>query len=150
MGVHGGQHVLFDFAGALELARRLWGLADSVDSSKVTRNTAAGTALQHWEGKFADDFMTSMTAEWTSAVNLGAAMRGDALRLAALWAQAMLEEAKVRYADHVTLKKKQRDLLTQIGDALFGSHEDYGPEPGAFATPQPPTFDATGTLPVYD
>jgi hypothetical protein len=150
MSPHGGEHVVFDFAGALELARRLWGLADTVDSSRVTRNTAAGTALRQWEGRFANDFRTSMTAEWNTAINLTAAMRGDAQRLATLWTLAMLEEAKVRYADHVTRKRNERSLLTQIHDVFLGSDEDYGPEPGPFATPQPPAFEATGTLPEYD
>lgn len=150
MDVHGGEHVVFDFPGALELARRLWSLADGVDDSRVKRDAAAGVALRHWVGRYANDFRTSMTAEWTTEVNLAAAMRGDAQLLAALWAQAMLEEAKVRYADHVTTRKHKRSLLTQFHDAVFGSDENYGPEPGPFATPQPPAFDATGQLPVYD
>jgi hypothetical protein len=150
MDPHGGEHVVFDFVGALELARRLWSLADGVDSSNTKRNTAAGVALRDWEGRFANDFRNSMTAEWNSAVNLAAAMRGDAQRLATLWTQAMLEEAKVRYADHVSRKRKERSLITQVHDVIFGSDEDYGPEPGPFAMPQPPAFAATGWLPEYD
>ena len=150
MSPHGGEHVVFDFAGALELARRLWNLADGVDGSRVKRDTAAGVALKHWVGRYATEFRTSMTAEWTTEVNLAAAMRGDAQGLAGLWAQAMLEEAKVRYADHVTDKKNKRSLLSQFHDALFGADEDYGPEPKPFATPQPPSFEVTGQLPVYD
>jgi len=150
MGVHGGQHVVFDFEGALELARRLWNLADGVDIFRGKRDAAATTALRVWQGRYATEFRGSVTAEQGSDTNLSTAMRDDARTLAALWSQAMAEEAKVRYADHVTTEKKHRSLLHRAEDALFGSHEDYGPEPGPFSVPQPPAFTATGSLPVYE
>ncbi|KJE24241.1 hypothetical protein FF36_01316 [Frankia torreyi] len=150
MGVHGGQHVVFDFAGALELARRLWGLADGVDTFRGKRDTAATTALRHWQGRYVTEFRSSVTAEQGSDTHLSTAMRDDARTLAALWSQAMAEEAKVRYADHVTEKKQHRGFFHRIEDAVFGSDDDYGPEPGPFAVPQPPAFTATGSLPVYD
>ncbi|MCK9922696.1 hypothetical protein MXD61_12600 [Frankia sp. AgPm24] len=150
MDVHGGQHVVFDFDGALELARRLWGLADNVDTFRGKRDTAATTALRHWQGRYATDFRNSVTTEQGSDTNLSTAMRGDARTLASLWSQAMTEEAKVRYADHVTEKRRHRSFFHRVEDALLGADDDdYGSAPEPFAVPQPPTFMATGCLPVY-
>ncbi|WP_101831017.1 hypothetical protein [Frankia canadensis] len=141
--------MVFDFDGALEVARQLWGLAENVDTFRGKRDAAATTALRHWQGRYATEFRGSVTAEQGSDTSLSAAMRADARNLATLWSQAMTEEARVRYADHVTEKKQHRSFFHRVEDTILGSHEDYGPEPGPFAVPQPPTFTATGCLPVY-
>jgi hypothetical protein len=91
-----------------------------------------------------------MTAERGNASSLATAMRDDARRLATLWTQAMEEEARVRYADHVTHKKSERSLLGQVHDAIFGSDEDYGPRPGPFFVLSHPSSPRRRASRYYD
>ncbi|WP_239334375.1 hypothetical protein [Frankia sp. CiP3] len=149
MGIHAGQHVVFDFDGALELARQLWRLADDTERQEGVRVTAARTALADWQGGYAVDFAESMNAETTSASTVAAHLRNDARILAQQWVRAMDEEGRVRHAEHVERLKAQRSLWEHVEDFFIGDDHDYGNLPATPLEPQPPLFDPTAVLPHY-
>jgi exonuclease VII large subunit len=149
MRVHAGEHVVFDFHGALELARRLWALGTQLEAAQRARCQAQAIALAHWRGRYAQQFRESAQAETQSAAHLAEALRADARHLARRWSMAMDQEAKVRYAEHVSQVRAARSMLEQVTDHVLGDHTDYGPRPSCSSDPRPPAFTPTAQLPHY-
>lgn len=147
--VKAGRSVVFDFNGALALARSMWALAGHVEDTRNARSQAAATALRQWRGRFADQFRQGAAADQANATNIADALRTDARLLATRWTDAMQQQGNVLYAEHKQRVIAQRSLWEQIGDTIFGDHTNYGPTPKRPAVPQPPNFAPTAALPRY-
>jgi hypothetical protein len=144
-----GRTVAFDFHGSLTLASSMWALANTLDDADGERGRAAAVALQHWRGSFATTFQNDRVTEQRNAAGIAESLRSDARSIAGMWARAMLEESKVRYAAHVVQVQAHRNLLERLAVDVIGDHANYGPAPKAPSVPQPPTFAATAQLPNY-
>jgi hypothetical protein len=134
-------NVVFDYSGALDLARRLWALADEVMHVAGQRQALAGAAKTNFIGVYGDQFSSRMEVEETNLTSVAQGLRDDAMAVAGMWKAAMEEENRRRYAHHVEDVKRHRNLLQSIGDFFTGFH--YPPEPEPVPLPQPPGFAPT-------
>ena len=55
--------VVFDYDGALALARRLWAFADALQGLMTDRETSAGEALVDWTGPHGETFASRVGTE---------------------------------------------------------------------------------------
>lgn len=134
--------VAFDFSDALILARQLWALADQVDALTSTRQALAGETRVGFSGTYAAQFTSRIAEEASNAATLSAHLRADAAECAQGWQEAMEEENRRLYAQHIDQIKRQRSTLQTIWDDVHGFH-GYGREPDPVAQPQPPAFAPT-------
>ncbi|MGH2719317.1 MAG: hypothetical protein ACRDJU_12155 [Actinomycetota bacterium] len=148
MQVKAGHDVVFDFEGALALARRLYALADQLASVGATRQRGAEGASVGFVGSYAQAFSGRLATEAANVSAVAAGLRGDAGTLAAMWKTEMDNENRVRYARHVDALKSARSEVSQIEDWLTGTFH-YPPEPAGVALPQPPAFAPTAELVAY-
>lgn len=140
--------VVFDFDGALALARRLYALADELAQVGAARQRGAESASLGFEGSYAQAFSARMGTEKTNVSAVAAGLRGDAEDLATMWKTEMDNENRVRYARHVDALKAARSEVAQIEDWLTGTFH-YPPEPAGVPVPQPPGFAPTAILVSY-
>jgi phosphoglycolate phosphatase-like HAD superfamily hydrolase len=133
--------VVFDYDGALNLARRLWALADEVTGAARRRGELALVAATNFAGAYGDQFSSRMSVEATNMTNVTQGLRADAMAVAGMWKAAMEEENRRIYARHVDDLKSHRSVLEQIGDFFTGFH--YPSEPDPVPLPQPPGFAPT-------
>lgn len=130
--------VTFDYDGALALARDLWSLADAVDAHRAVREEKAKHAQQDFEGTYATDFGTRMTAESDANRRVAQGLRDDAHAMAKLWKDAMDEQNRRLYGRHCDRMHEERSGWARIGDVFTGF--EYPPEPEGVPQPQPPGF----------
>lgn len=139
---HGiAEDVQFDFEGSLQLARKLWEFAGEFDNALGDRLELGNVALADWLGAFGIQFAGRMTDEQQTRNSLVTALRGNATAWADAWRDATNDQARREYARRVDQMKSDRNLLSQIGDALTGF--DYPPEPIPVTSPTPPGFYPT-------
>ena len=149
----GSNDVRFDFDGSLEVARKLWSLADGIEESAKRRYIAAGTALLQWQGPFTDLFRERV-AEELRVLNLSTTeLRDGARHWATAWKQAMDENNRRRRARHVKAYADQMSSERSAGERFvdFLSGGDDSDELAAartpaarqVATPVPPAFAPT-------
>ena len=146
-----GGRVRFDFDGSLELARKLWSIADDLVDEDNGRRTEAETALAKWEGPYGTEFSGRRADEHTSRVNVIAGLRADARSWASAWAVALDQQNKNNRAQAVIDEREDRSLLEKGWDSTFGSDDsddqvDQVPE---VPVPQPPAFTPTATETTY-
>ena len=98
MGRHAASDVVFDFDGALVVARRLWALADSLETVMAGRETLAVEALTTWRGSHATSFATRMGTERTDIDTAAGWLRVGAQEWAAAWKDAMDEQNRILHA----------------------------------------------------
>jgi hypothetical protein len=55
--------VVFDYDGALSMARRLWALADALETLMSERETSAEVALTDWQGAYGESFAGRISVE---------------------------------------------------------------------------------------
>lgn len=148
MGRSAASDVRFDFGGSLDLARRLWGLADSLDTLANDRALRAREALVGWEGRFGIEFGERVTVDVTDLQRVALDLRGAAQGWAASWATAMNEQNRRRFAREVTRIEGDRSLVDNVV-GFFAGHDDLPPEPREVSVPQAPSFAATGSFVHY-
>ena len=144
MSLRSLDRVRFDFFGALKLARELWQLADSIESSRRQRDSHAATALRAWAGPLRNTFLESATTESQNSATVVGLLREEANAWARLWASAMDEQNRRNRAAKERTISAERSVGEQFID-LFkgddsGSHLASAP---VAAIPQPPGFVAT-------
>lgn len=135
--------VVFPFGEALPAAAALWHLASTITTAETTRQGAAKTALDGWQGVFANNFVASMDNSAQSANDVIGALQQAARDLASAWTQANYQQQTYIYFAMVQYKKNQESTLDQIGNWLFGDHTNYGHAPAPPDTPASPSFAAT-------
>jgi len=125
--------VRFDYDGSLDLARRLWRLADTLDTIGAQRRQSAVEAVVQWRGRFGVEFIGRVDAELGELGRHAHDLRGAAVGWAHAWANAI---------------NLQNRRLDQIGGFLFGQ-DDIPPDPNPRAVPGAPHFHATGGFARY-
>ncbi|MGQ0823503.1 MAG: hypothetical protein ACT4OX_00495 [Actinomycetota bacterium] len=145
--IQAADDVVFDYEGALALARNLWQLADHTDALRLRRQTQADATLVSWVGTHAVEFERRVTNEQSELTHVAECLRADAQAWALQWKRAMDTQNKVIYARHVDDKKASRSLISKVGD-LFGG-PDYPPEPAPVPVPQPPLYVSCAQLVRY-
>lgn len=114
-----GSMPLFDYEGALELARKFEEVADAIDTAHKVRSKDRDAAAQAWEGDMGDDFVDRNADEDTSAKNVAAALRENARSWAEVWAATVNEANRVQRA-YAWQEKKRLEALADEG---FGWHD---------------------------
>jgi hypothetical protein len=149
MGRSAAQDVRFDFDGSLQLARRLWQLADQVDQFTSTRVALANDALAEWLGPFGTQFGERITTEYNDLGTGSRQLRTDATGWATCWAQAINEQNRRLRSREVQRVENDRSTLDSVVGFITG-HDDLPPEPPEYSPPTPPSFNPTGTFVRYD
>lgn len=149
--VKAGGRVAFDWDGSLELARKLWALADDLTHEDAGRENQYDTAKAKWEGKYGEQFADRRTTERASRTNVVAGLRDDARAWAKAWAQAMDQQNKNNRAAEVERVSDDRGLIEKGIDATVGedNSDDKVPMPEAVPVPTPPGFAPTATEVTY-
>lgn len=143
----GGGRIRFDFDGSLELARRLWSLADDLVDEDNGREGEYDTAMAKWEGPYGVEFAGRRTDERSSRTAVVTGLRADARSWAAAWAAALDQQNKNNRAAAVQHERDSRNIFEQGWDATFGeddSDEQVAQVPDV-PVPTPPLFNATAT-----
>ena len=144
----GGQ-VDFDFDGSLELARKLWALAEDIEQEDRGRGRQAETAVRKWAGPYATQFAERRATEEASATNVIAGLQADAQAWAAAWVEAMYQQNKNNRAAEVQDVRDDRGFFEKGWDEYGFGEDDSESKVAAAerpATPQPPSFHPTDTL----
>ena len=139
--------VVFDYQGALSLARQLWALADEVTHTAGSRRDLGDHARVDFTGRYGDELVSRLSAEAANLAQAANGLRDDAMAVAQMWKDAMDEENRRIYARHVDDIKGHRSVLESIGDFFTGFH--YPPEPQPVPVPHPPVFAPTAELVHY-
>jgi hypothetical protein len=134
--------VVFDFDGALQLARLSWQTADELDRLRGERCSHAAAALSDWVGAYGIEFTTRIDTEAQTAFVVAEQLRAEANGWAEEWKQAMDQENYNRYQAACDRVRDQRGTLDKIGGFFLG-HDDLPSTPKLAARPAPPTFAAT-------
>jgi hypothetical protein len=146
-----GERVVFDFAGALELARQLWSMADDLQEEDGGRTDDADLARLKWEGAYAIEFDGRREDERTSRLNVWVGLRDDARSWAEAWAAALHQQNLNNRAQAVQDERDNRGFWEKGWDATLGeddSESQVAPVPDV-PVPQPPSFAATATETTY-
>lgn len=149
--VKAGGRVAFDWDGSLELARKLWSLADDLTHEDAGRETQFDTAKAKWEGAYGKQFVQRRSTERSSRSNVVAGLRDDARAWAKAWAQAMDQQNKNNRAAEVERISDDRGMIEKGWDKTFGSDDsdDKVPMPDSVPVPTPPGFAPTATEVTY-
>jgi len=139
--------VVFDYQGALSLARQLWALADEVTHTAGTRRDLGDQARINFTGNYGDELVSRLSVEATNLTQVANGLRDDATAVAQMWKEAMDEENRRIYGRHVDDMKNHRSVLDSIGDFFAGFH--YPPEPQPVPLPHPPAFAPTAECVRY-
>lgn len=143
-----GPSVVFDFDGSLTLARKLFAMADELDLLLRSRLDLASTALAHWSGEYADDFVERIDTEQSVGVQLVGQLRGEADGWAVEWQRAMDQENWNRYAAAVKRVEHDRSLVDSFV-GFFAGHDDLPSQPAPAGVPVAPGFWPTRSFANY-
>lgn len=142
MGWSTAADVRFDWSGSLRVARRLWALADQVESTASSRMSHADDALVDWLGEYGIQFAQRVNDELTGAAAVVAGLRDGANAWAFQWKSAMDEQNRRLHAREEQRIKDDRNRFERFVGGLFG-HDDGPPKPSEAAVPAPPSFSPT-------
>lgn len=140
--------VQFDFDGALQLARRLVGLADQIDTMMSARVTDASFALETWLGTFGTQFAERINTENTDIATISSDLRTSADGWAVCWKEAMDEQNRRLYAREVKRVEDNRSGWDSFWGGMFG-HDDLPSQPSPVAVPSGPGYAPTGSFVRY-
>lgn len=146
-----GGRVQFDWEGSLQLARKLWNLADDLQTEDAGREQQYDTAKAKWLGTYGEQFAGRRVTERSSKANVVAGLREDARAWAQAWATAMDQQNKNNRAAEVERVRDDRGLLEKGIDATVGedNSDDKVPMPDSVSVPTPPGFAPTATETTY-
>lgn len=149
MGRHAASDVVFDFEGALAVARRLWALADSLDRVMAGRESLAAEALTSWRGNHAVSFAARVGTERVDIDTAAGWLRVGAEEWAAAWKEAMDEQNRALFARECQRREDEAEWYESgfFGAVLGGP--DMPEEPAALAVPTAPGFASTGGFVRY-
>lgn len=125
-------HVVFDFDGALHLARQLLALADDWARSFAEFEDAADAALTSWSGPHRERAAEAIGAERRDSEAVVESLRSEANRWARAWAVAAEDLRRERWLAAV--------VAAQDGPPLA--------PPAPVGVPSPPGFEPTADLVV--
>jgi hypothetical protein len=149
MGRHAASDVVFDFDGALAVAKRLWAFAESIGSVMATREQLANEALATWRGNHAVSFAQRLGTERTDIDTAATWLQAGALEWAAAWKDAMDEQNRILFARECQRRKDEAEWHESgVFGAVFGG-PDMPDEPSAVAVPTAPNFEPTGGFVSY-
>jgi hypothetical protein len=140
--------VRFDYDGSLDVARRLWQLADTLEGLAGERRRWAIEALVEWEGRFATEYAGRLDVELGDVGRHATDLRGAALGWAQAWASAINQQNRRLHARAVWRAEQDRSVLDSVGGFFFG-HDDIPPDPRPRAVPSAPQFSPTGGFAQY-
>jgi len=140
--------IRFDYVASLQLARRLWSLADTLNELRINRHDKAAAALSDWLGAYGTQFGQRIDAENQTAFGIANDLYLAAEQWAARWAEAMNEQNSINFAREVKRVEDDRNLAEDIWGGIVG-HDDLPPEPPTIDVPKSPGFYATGSLTRY-
>lgn len=140
--------VVFDFDGALQLARLSWQTAGELDRLRRERGSQAAAALTGWSGAYGVEFVARVDAETQAASVLAEQLRAEATGWAEEWKQAMDQENYNRYQAACDRVRDDRSFLDGVV-GFFGGHDDLPDTPRLATRPAPPSFGATRTFADY-
>jgi hypothetical protein len=140
--------VVFDFDGALQLARLSWQTADELDRLRGERGSQAAAALTDWVGAYGVEFAARTDSDVQGAFAVAEQLRAEANGWAEEWKQAMDQENYNRYQAACDRVRGDRSTLDKIG-GFFVGHDDLPPTPKLADRPTPPLFAATRRFANY-
>lgn len=146
------QSVEFPFAQALPAAAALWGIAQTLlDEVEPARQKAAMTAMDQFQGNYADQFKTRMHTSAQNTEIVAQDLEQAAENIAEAWADAQHQQQLYDYYAMVQAKraKANSNLLSEAVNWLTGDGTNYGSAPGAPAVPSPPDFAPTYVPQAY-
>jgi hypothetical protein len=142
--VASAQSVNFPFALALPAARALWKLAQTITGDvEPARQKAGVTALEQFQGAYADQFRQRLATSRTNAETVARDLGQAAMNIAQAWADAQHQQQLYRYYAMVKDKRDNRSIAQEVGDWFTGDSGNYGTPPAAPAPPGPPDFAET-------
>lgn len=140
--------VRFDYDGSLDLARRLWQLADRLDALGADRHRWAVDALVDWTGPLGGEFAGRVDTEVVDLARVSGELRAAADGWAQAWAGALNQQNWRLFARACDVVRSRRSTGDKI-IGFFTGHDDLPAEPYTRATPTAPRFLATGTFARY-
>ena len=140
--------VRFDYPNSLVLARRLWEVADALDTLAAVRRSAGADALVDWLGPLGGEFAARLDTEAGDLTRLAGELRTAARGWAQAWANALNEQNWRLFARACQVVRSRRSNVDRFV-GFFTGHDDLPPEPSARATPTAPRFLPTGTFARY-
>jgi len=133
--------VVFDFDGALRMARDLWSLAASLSTMMTNRESAATYASLDWVGPHQTDFASRMTTERANVDQAVTQLQNAANGWAYQWQQAMDQQNQVLMARE--WDGREGDWLNRHSFGIFGSGPERPPDPTPAGLPTAPDFAPT-------
>jgi hypothetical protein len=135
--------VVFDYDGALLVARRLWAFADALEAMMSGREGAAADALVDWTGPHASSFVSRVEVERVDVARVVAQFREAAYAWAAAWKDAIDQQNRVLQARRWEYNRDHQGLF----GGFDGVERPHDPEPRRL--PAPPDFHPTGGFEQY-
>lgn len=133
--------VEFDWTGSLAMARRLWALADRLETLMSDRVAAAEFTLTDWQGPHATSFASRIGVEHGDVETATPQLRAAANGWAQQWKDAMDQQNNTLR----TREWESRDdsTLHTVTFGLAGEGKKQPPDPVPAAVPESPDFEAT-------
>jgi len=128
------QKVVFDFDGALQMARKLSRTSAAIAALATTRRGLADTALVDWVGAFGKDFDLRASTELRNATDISNALRFEADEWALQWKNAMDQENANRWARECDRIRDSRSNWSSAWGGVFG-HDDLPGRPNEADVP---------------
>ena len=141
--------VIFDYAGALALAAKLWSLADDVDSLATTRERSSASASVEWEGSYGAQFDVASIDAVTRARAVATTLRADAQAWAQAWAKAMDDQNDITYQQEYDRVWRAHEAEREQSFFAALSPINLPRRPDPVAVPAAPSFAATAVLVSY-
>lgn len=146
----GGQ-VVFDFDGALQLARDLHALADDLIARRENRRVNAETARDKWLGPLRSDFDNRESDEYGEVASIASQLRSEAVLWAKAWQGAVLQQRKNYRMAKIEEVSANRGALEKLNDTINpfarDNSADNVPEAEAPPLPTAPHFSDGGIDP---
>jgi hypothetical protein len=139
--VRGNDPILFDEAGAQQLASEFERTAALLEAQAAGRPTVAAMATQPWEGQLAEEFDDRNATRIADGQRLADAMRDGAERVRALTEWVAEENRRREHARQYEHEQANRGFWERTREnfaSFFGGRDPVPPPPAA--TP-PPHFE---------
>ena len=140
--------VRFDYDGSLDLARRLYRLADQLDPLGAQRRRWGSHALADWTGPLGVEFAGRIDTEIADLARIAGQLRAGAEGWAQAWAGALNQQNRRLFARACDVVRSRRSTMDKVA-GFFTGHDDLPPEPFTRPVPTAPHFNPTGTHARY-